>query len=121
MEAGGEAGALDDEDVLLVDAGRTVNLLDALHDDVCRVRQHGERDGDLHGDQHGTGAIAQQCRQDGADVEHHGRLLTDSSGTPRGADGRCATPGTGPAASVAAIASNAAHTTPTTSKCMSSW
>jgi len=63
---------------------------------VTGVHQHSEGDGDLRGHQHRAGAVAQQSRERGADVETHAALLTGSSGTSPAAAGRCATPGTVP-------------------------
>src|ERR1700730_9980671 len=89
----GEAGARDHEDVGHVDPGRTADLLDTLHDDVEGVHQHRERYGDLHGHQHRAGAVAQQRREDRADIEAHGvNSFTGFSDTRPAAAGRRATP-----------------------------
>ena len=43
-----------------VHSGRPADLVDTLLDDVDRVDEYGERDGDLNRHEHGTGPVAQQ-------------------------------------------------------------
>ena len=99
------------------------HLLDALHDDVERIHQHGERDRDLHRDQHRAGAVAQQRGKDGTDTEVH---VNSPLGTHwlfrywAGGSRPTRQAGYRPAASVAAMARITAHMTPTASMWVSS-
>src|SRR5262249_19056294 len=116
-----EALTLHHEDVGDVHAGRTSHFLHARDHDEERVYQHGERDRDLHVDEHGPGAVAQQRRDDRTDVKIHDGspywLLRYTAGGSR----PTRQAGYRPAASVAVTASRIAHITPMRSKCISSW
>ena len=88
-----EARARHPDHVRRVHAGRAIDLVHALLDDVDRIHEHGKADRDLEGDQDRAGAIAPERGGDGTDVP--GCHVIAPSGRRPAECGRCARPGTG--------------------------